>query len=86
MLVDLLNHRDGVNGAFLGANAATLAPIIVLRVVALGVFAVNHIGAEYIALAALGALFAICFGPHGPPVSGFQLCCVARSGNEDPEF
>jgi hypothetical protein len=71
MLVDLLNHSDGVNGAFLGANAASLAPIVVLRVVALGVLAVNHIGAENIALAALGALLAIRFGPHGPPISGF---------------
>jgi len=70
MLVDLLNHRDGVNRAFLGANPATLAPIVVLWVVALGVLAVNHIRAENIALAALGALLAISFGPHGPPVSG----------------
>jgi hypothetical protein len=70
MLVDLLNHGDGVNRAFLGANAAALAPIVVLREVALGVLAVNHIRAENIALAALGALLAISFGPHGPPVSG----------------
>src|SRR5208283_909620 len=85
MLVDLLNHRDGVNGAFLGASTASLAPIVVLSVVALGVLAVNHIRTENVTLAALGALLAIGFRPHGPPVSGFQLRCVSRSCNGDPE-
>jgi hypothetical protein len=71
MLVDLLYHGNTVNRTFVGANAATFAPIVILNVITLCVLAVDHIRAENVALTALGAFFLVGFRPHGSPIAGF---------------